>query len=231
MLFSLRTLALAAVLLAPTALEAQRPQPRCAVVPDTILPPSEQQVREADELREALRGILTSHGQPLEGLLMVDVNADRRGRLLFMDADIPDTTRAAITHHVADYLRALPGGAAYQALIRMDAAYPAVVAGKRECAPELTSYSELSEAVSRVQLDHPAARRHRDAPLRQRLVLLLVVSREGHVAYADLVEPSGDDFLDGRAMEIAKILRFDPASLDEVPLDARLRLPLVFTVR
>jgi TonB family protein len=217
-------------LLAPAGLAAQAPD-RCAVVPDSIVPPTEQQVREADEMREGLRGILQRHGQAAEGLLMVDVDSTRRGRLLFMDAEIPDTTRAAVLAHVAEYLQALPGGRGYQALIRMDATYPAVAPGVRRCRPDLLTYGNLNDHVAEVERGHPAAGRHQGNPLQQRMTLLLVVSREGHVAYAEVLDPTGDEYLDRHAVEIAKMLRFDPASLDEVPIDVRLRFPLGFRIR
>ena len=208
----------------------QRPPERCSVVADTVAAPSPQQVREADEMREELRAILRAHGQPEEGLLMVDVDSTRRGRLLFMEADIPDTTRAVILGHVAEYLQALPGDGSYQALVRMDATYPAVAPGVRQCRPEVVSWIEFTDARGEVQLRHPAAGRHRNAPLQQQTVVLLVVTRDGHVAYAEVVGPSGDEYLDANAVEVAKLLRFDPASLDEVPVDVRIRFPVAFRI-
>ena len=208
----------------------QRAPERCTVVPDTAAAPSPQQVREADEMREQLRAILRAHGQAEQGLLMVDVDSTRRGRLLFMEADIPDSTRAVVLAHVADYLQALPGGGSYQALVRMDATYPAVVPGVRQCRPDVVSWAEFTEARSEVQLAHPAAGRHRNAPLQQQALVLLVVTRDGNVAYAEVVGPSGDEYLDANAVEVAKLLRFDPASLDEVPVDVRIRFPVAFRI-
>lgn len=234
-MLSIRRPALA-VVIALSALHAaeaaaqQRAPERCSVVADTVAAPSPQQVREADEMRRELRAILRGHGQPEQGLLMVDVDPTRRGRLLFMEADIPDTTRAAVLAHVAEYLQGLPGGGRYQALVRMDATYPAVVPGVRQCRPEVVSWTEFSDAVGEVQLAHPAAGRHRGAPLRQQAVVLLVVTRDGHVAYAEVVATSGDEYLDTSAVEVAKLLRFDPASLDEVPIDVRIRFPLAFLI-
>lgn len=216
-------------LLGPAALAAQVPD-RCAVVPDSIVPPTEQQVREADEMREELRGILQRHGQATEGLLMADVDSTRRGRLLFMDAVIPDTTRAAVLAHVAEYLEALPGGHGYQALIRMDATYPAVAPGKRRCRPDFDNPGEFQETLGRLMEGHPASGRHVTHPLKYPLVLLLVVSRDGHVAYAEVLNPTGDEHVDTHAVEAAKVLRFLPASLDEVPIDVRLRFPVTVEI-
>lgn len=216
---------------APAALAGQAPPPRCAVVPDTVAAPSPQQVAEADEMREQLRAILRAHGQAEEGLLMVDVDSTHRGRLLFMEAPIPDTTRAALLAHVAEYLRGLPGGQGYQALVRMDATYPAVVPGVRRCRPEMVTYSEFRDLVNGVQIGHPAAGRHPVHPLQQRTVALLVVTRDGTVAHAELVSPTGSEYLDASTLDIVRELRFEPASLDEVPIDVRLRFPITYSIR
>lgn len=226
-----RPLALLALLglLAPAAVAAQAPG-RCAIVPDSILPPTPQQVREADEMREELRGILQRHGQAPEGLLMVDVDSTRRGRLLFMDAVIPDTTRAAVLAHVAEYLETLPGGHGYQALIRMDATYPAVAPGKRRCRPDFDNPGEFHQTLGRLMRGHPASGRHVTHPLTYPLVLLLVVGRDGHVPYAEVLNPTGDEHVDTHAVEAAKVLRFLPASLDEVPIDVRLRFPITVQI-
>jgi TonB family protein len=226
-----RAVLVASLALAPAALAAQAPPPRCAVVPDTVPAPSPQQVREADEMREQLRAILRAHGQPEQGLLMVDVDANRRGRLLFMEADIPDTTRAVLLAHVAGYLGTLAGGQGYQALVRMDATYPAVAPGMRQCRPEMVTYSEYHDLLMGVQVKHPAAGRHGDRPLRQRATVLLVVTRDGAVAHAELIAPTGDEYLDASTVDIVRELRFEPASLDDVPIDVRLRFPVSFSIR
>ncbi len=226
----LRIAALVA-LAAPAVLPGQAPPPRCAAIPDTAAAPSARQIAEADEMREQLRAILRAHALPEQGLLMVDVDSTRQGRLLFMEAAIPDASRAAVLAHVAEYLRGIPGGHRYQALVRMDATYPAMLPGKHHCRPVVADFGRFHELSDRVQDTHPAAGRHVDRPLRQRVVVLLVVSRDGHVAYADVVQATGDEHLDVNAAEIVKQIRFEPASLDNVPIDARIRFTVQFTIR
>lgn len=214
-------------LLLPAALQAQGRE-RCTVVPDTVAGPTPQQVREADEMRGHLRSLLRRQGHEERGLLMVDVDETRSGRLLFMDTELPQAARDEIGRQMQEYLRTLPGGRGYQALVRIDATYPVVAPGRRLCRPDLANPQVLLDGLSEASKEHP------DAAVRPNLgvvVVLLVVTRDGYVAHAEVVRSSGDDFLDARAPTVAAGLRFHPASLDEVPIDTRIRIPLAFSVR
>lgn len=214
----------------PAALRAQVPA-RCSVVPDSVAAPTPQQIAEADSLRERLRAQLREEGLPERGLLMVDVEESRQGRLLFIDADLPEEARARIIGRMQDYLDGLPPGRRYQALVRIDATYPAVAPGRRLCRADLDNPQTMLERIQEVARAHPEAGRHRDRPLELRPVVLVVIAREGHVAYAEVVRSSGDAFVDEHAAAVGMALRFDPAALDEVPIDVRMRVPLVFYVR
>lgn len=211
-------------------LHAQGPTPRCAVIPDTVPGPTEQQVRERTELRDQIQTVLRAHGQPVGGLLMVDVDSTRRGKVLFMEADLPDSTRAAAMSLVANYLATLRAGRAYQALIRIDGEYPAMTPGRTHCRPELANPDTMSSMMQAVLERHPEAGTHAQA-IPKRATLRLVVSRQGHVAYAEVERPTGDAFIDRNLEAIALRLRFRPATLDGQPFDVRFRFNMTFNVR
>lgn len=216
-------------LVLPAALAGQG-RPPCSVLPDTVRGPTPQQVREADEVREHLRSLLRSQGHEERGLLMVDVQETRLGRLLFIDTDLPQATRDQIARQMQEYLEALPGGRGYQALVRIDATYPAVAAGRRLCRPELANPQTMIDLLDEAASAHPDAGRNGEDGVPHRATVLVVVTRDGDVAFAEVVASSGDEFFDARAPAIAAALRFHPASLDEVPIDTRIRIPLYIRV-
>lgn len=225
----LAALAAALALAAPQA-AAQQPGDRCSVIPDTVPGPTEQQIRERNELRDQIQTVLRAHGQHAGGLLMVDVDSTRRGKVLFMDVDLPDSTRQAATSLVATYLGTLRAGRAYQALIRIDGEYPAMSPGRRHCRPELANPDSLTAMMHRVLERHPEAGRHQQAVPR-RATVRMVVTREGDVAYVEVERPTGDPFIDQNVEAIAYRLRFRPATLDGAPFDVRFRFNLTFNVR
>jgi TonB family protein len=214
---------------APQA-RAQQPAERCSVIPDTVPGPTGQQIRERTELRDQIQGVLRAHGREIGGLLMVDVDSTRRGKVLFVDVDLPDSTRRAATSLVAEYLGTLRAGRAYQALVRIDGEYPAMTPGRRHCRPELANPDSLSSMMQAVLERHPEAGRHRDAVAR-RATVRMVVTREGRVAYVEVDRPTGDAFIDQNVEAIAYRLRFRPATLDGTPFDVRFRFNLTFNVR
>lgn len=207
------------------------PPERCTVIPDTVPAPSAQQVRERNELRDQIQGVLRAHGQSVGGLLMVDVDSTRRGKVLFIETQIPDSTRAAAMALVASYLGTLPAGRAYQALIRIDGEYPAMTPGRRHCRPELANADSMSSMMQAVLERHPEKGRHEQQPLVKRVTVRMVVTREGRVAFAEVERPAGDPLIDASAEAIAMRLRFRPATLDGQPFDARFRFNMTFIVR
>ncbi len=54
---------LAALVLAAPHARAQQPPERCSVIPDTVPGPTEQQIRERNELRDQIQTVLRAHGQ------------------------------------------------------------------------------------------------------------------------------------------------------------------------
>jgi len=226
-------LALAAAL--PASLRAQTPrlpdQP-CRVIPDTAAAiPTPQQVRERRELRAALDSIARANGVAAPtGILFVDVDSTRHGKVFFIDSNLTQPASDAATRQVAEYLATLEHGRAYQALVRIDGDYVPPAPGKRSCNPVLANRDTLSALMLRVLDRHPERGRH-DEPVVKRAVVRLVVNREGGVSYAEVVQPTGDPAIDPYLEAIALRLRFLPARLDGVPYDVRFRFNLQFNVR
>lgn len=223
-------LALCFLAAAPAVRAQAAPPARCAAIPDSLPGPTERQIAERNELRDQIQGALRAHGQPVGGLLLVDVDSTRRGKLLFMEASLPDSTRQAAMALVASYLETLHSGRAYQALIRIDGGYPAMTPGRMHCRPELANPDSLSSMMQAVLRRHPENGRHAQAVVK-RAALRMVVTREGRVAYVEVVTPTGDEFLDQNVEAIAMRLRFRPATLDGEPFDVRYRFNLTFNVR
>lgn len=230
----LRTVFIATALaLAVSAAPAvsQTPPARCSAVPADQQGPTERQIAEATELRNRIAGVLHAHGFAPAGLLMVDVDSTWRGKVLFMDAELADSTRQAVVALVADYLKLLRRGQQYQMLVRVDGDYPAITPGRTHCRPELANGSRLSAMMQRIIALHPEYGRHPNEPLIIQAVVRMVVTRDGRVAYAEIDTPSGDTNIDPYLEAIAYELRFRPASLDDAPFDVRFRFTLTFRIR
>jgi TonB family protein len=234
---TLRATALAALLVLAHsgAAHAQTPStPRlpqqCVVLPDTFRGPNPRQVVERRQLRARMDSIARAAGvaEP-RGLLLVDVDSTRRGKVLFLETNLPDPVVQRATVAVQQYLSTLVQGRAYQALIRIDGDYVPMAPGKRHCIPAIANDSERSTMMKNVLDRHPDADRNRE-PITRRVQMRLVVNREGDVSYVDVEQPSGDAFLDPLAPEIARRLRFHPARLDGIPFDARFRYTMTFVI-
>ena len=211
--------------------DTARPRQECKVVPDTAAVPSARQVAERRELRASLDSMARAGGvaQP-KGILFVDVDSTRRGRVLFLESNFPDEVAGRLTRRVGDYLSTLPAGRPYQALVRIDGDYPAMAPGKRHCPPVLANPDSLSAMMRRVLSRHPEAGKRTEVAVK-RAVLRLVVNREGAVSFVDIDQPTGDPFLDLQVEGIAARLRFLPARLDDMPYDTRFRFNMTFRVK
>jgi TonB family protein len=229
-----RAFALVVLLCIPSFAAAQSaaPQSPCRLIPDTAVVPSAQQVQERQALRLELDSVARAAGvaEP-QGILFVDVDSARAGKVLFIDANLPPEAVPVATRYVADYLSTLERGRAYQALIRLDADYVAPAPGKRSCAPVLLNRDELGDLMQRVMDHHPESGRHQSAPVTKRALVRLVVNRSGKVSYVEVVQPTGDPALDSYLEALGASLRFEPARLDDVPYDVRFRFAMTFTLR
>jgi TonB family protein len=228
-------IALAAVVAGSSTLSAQRaattaPREDCAVVPDSVVPPTEAQMRDRADLRNRVAQAFRQAGHPATGLLYVDLDSTRRGTVMFIETDPPAETRDAATQQIAEYLGTVPVGKPYHALLRIEGEYPVIAPGTRHCPPALANKDQLDELGGVMMEQHPMAGRvSRPQPIRASLIL--VIDRTGNVAWAGLERPTGDAFLDERVADFAPILRFVPASVDGVPIDVRTRFNLTLHVR
>jgi len=221
-----RAALLAAAFIAFPVVAAAQAQPGgqgCVIVADTTPVPSAAQVADRQRLRLALDSIARAHGtaQPA-GILYVDVDSMRQGKLFFIDSNLSPEAAQAATARVGRYLTTLESGRAYQALIRIDADYVAPAAGKRSCAPKLQSMQLMVDLIGRMMENHPDRARRAETATK-RAVVRMVVSRDGTVPYAELVQPTGDPYVDPLIQAIMERMRFTPATLDEVPYDVRFR--------
>ena len=228
----------AAVLVHAGAARAQTPNisvraagQHCATVADSIKGPTPGQIAERAKLRDQLVAIGRRNGvtEP-QGLLLVDVDSTRKGKLLFMETNYPAAGVQQVTSAVAEYLRSLPQGRGYQALIRVDGEYPVMRPGRQHCTPILITPQDQMTLTERAVKGHPDHGKLAQAVRRQVLVLL-VSNREGTVPFASVVRSSGDEYLDRAAEEIGRNMRFTPATLDGLPFDARFRFPVSFTIQ
>ena len=231
-------LAGAAVLVLAVAARAQTPNlsvraagQHCTTVADSIKGPTPGQIAERAKLREQIVAIGRRNGvaEP-QGLLMVDVDSTRKGKLLFMESNYPAPGVEQVSAAVAEYLRSLPQGRGYQALIRVDGEYPAILPGRQHCTPVLISPQDQITLTQRAVAGHPESGRLAQ-PVRRHALVLLVSNREGKVSYATVIRSSGDEYLDRAAEEIGRNMRFTPATLDGLPFDARFRFPVSFTIQ
>lgn len=228
-----RAAMLAAAFVAVPALGAAQQQPGgqgCGIVADTAVVPTAGQVADRQKLRLALDSIARAQGtaEPT-GILYVDVDSTRQGKLFFIESNLtPEATQLA-TARVSHFLETLESGRAYQALIRVGADYVAPAPGKRSCAPKLQSLQLMVDLIGRMMEHHPNARSGRE-PVPRRAVIRMVVSRDGTVPYAEVVQGTGDAYVDPLLPEIMQRLRFTPATLDDVPYDVRFRFTIPVSI-
>ncbi len=227
-----RAALLAAALLAfPVAAAAhgQRPPTQsCVVVADTAPVPTPAQIAERQQLRMALDSIARAHGaaEPT-GILYVDVDSERQGKLFFIQSNLSPEGAQAATARVGEYLTSLQAGRAYQALIRLGADYVAPAPGKRSCAP--APESNLGQLLFEMMERHPRARRFTERQKRN-AVLRAVVSLDGTVPYVEVIQPTGDAWVDAQLPATIQRMRFLPATIDGVPYDVRFRFSVQVNV-
>ena len=227
---ALAVLALLAVL-APASARAQTPETGaervCPTVPDTSrLIPTAQQSRERAEMRQALVTVGRRHGvaEP-QGLVFITVDSTRKGRALFLETNLSEAAAREAANELETYLGALEGGRSFQGLVRIGGREAVMAAGKRHCPPVLLNAGEVLEELGRVSELRPPGPRPDSAQLR-RPVLRLVVNRDGGVSHVQVERAHNDPYLDRFIPEVAKMLKFTPATLDGVPFDVRIRYTL-----
>lgn len=215
---------LAALAPAATAQGSVAEARACPVVPDTSrFIPTAQQRRERAEMRDSLLAVARRHATPdPRGLLFVTVDSTRRGRALFLDTNLPAPAVQQATRQIEAYLDALQPGRDYQMLVRVGGEEAVMAAGKRHCPPRLLNRADVQNVLGERLAQRPRGTAPDPRTLKP-ILLRLVVNQEGGVSYVDVDQPSGDPYVDALIPEFAAQLRFDPATLDGIPLDIRLR--------
>jgi TonB family protein len=216
---------------AQAPLASRVPGQRCETVPDSVRGPTPGQLAESRRLRAQLVEIGRRNGvtEP-QGLLLVDVDSTRKGALFFMHSNYPAAGVAQVTAEVNKYMESLPSGRGYQALIRVDGEYPAILPGRQHCLPVLLNSREEDAMKERIAANHPE-RGKLSEPVVRRATVLLVASRDGSVSFASVIRSSGDEYVDRAAEEIGGKLRFGPATLDGIPFDMRFRYTMGFEIQ
>jgi hypothetical protein len=223
----LRILASAAVLvLAAAPVRAQ-----CTWEPDVP--------RRASDAREVLahRAVRAAHRSAIvtaarsagvaEPKGVVIVTADRNGgdaRVQAFDTNFPVALVYPLTPALAEPMKQLPaqGRRRVASLVRLDTVdLPAVRADgkRRECKPILVNRMTFVDELNR----------WREAPggeTRQRAEVGMLVDRDGRVRHAEILAPSGSQQFDDFARRLAASAMMRPASLDGVPKDSWVLLPI-----
>lgn len=98
----------------------------------------------------------------------------------------------------------------------------------RECMPVLQDPQGFAQDLARIQdgLGTDGAGGARPV----RLYLIMLVTRDGDVAYATLKRPSTSRDLDRQVLQLGRRLRFRPAMLENVPVDVWVEQPLDLTM-
>lgn len=92
--------------------------------------------------------------------------------------------------------------------------------------PEMLNRAEVAEALRRAYPDHL-----RDRGVSGRVLVWCTVDVRGRVVEASVARGSGHPELDRAALEVARIIRFRPATNEGAPAEVRVRFPLTFRTR
>jgi TonB family protein len=220
-------LLLAAALLAAAPSQAQR----CTDGGTERLRPADRARLEAerqflDSLQaEVIEGVRRAGFAEPSGLVVIDLG-DRREdpELTTYTAPVVGEAVRGVLRARADRLAAWPGREG-TFFLRLDPAPRP--AGARECAPRLLNEARLvSEARSVLPglSGSDPGMMSRGAP-RVSVNVRMLVDREGQVVHAFLTRQSNRPAINRTILDLARRQRFEPATVDGVPVDAWVHLP------
>ena len=86
----------------------------------------------------------------------------------------------------------------------------------RGCTPRVLNLQEFQQDLQRISARRTA---NPGGPARVTLNIKMLVTRDGEVAYAALARRSADGGVDRAVLEAARRLRFQPAMIEDVPVD------------
>jgi hypothetical protein len=173
----------------------------------------------AEEVRAAARAAGVDRA---EGLLVLHADSLNQTRIVPAEINFPVDVLRQIEPRLQALIAKLPEAPACPLLVRID---PAVQRpGRRERKPEILNQRELSRYLATWVLGD-----RRPAP--SRLVLAGVVTRSGRGIAPEVVQSSGDPELDAFVLELFRMFKFRPASVDGSPVDAWMIIPVATQVR
>jgi TonB family protein len=224
-LLSVRT---TVVLLAAALLAAPAAAQRCPDATSRERPAerarSEAARRFADSLQVDVVAALRQAGlaEPA-GLVVVDVRDRRTGEAevhTFTEPIVGEAVRAELSARAAQ-LATYPGRESTFHL-RLDPG-PTPAPGAAECAPRLLETEQLRRDL--VVLIQRESRFFSPSASREIVHVRMLVDRRGEVVFANLARRGMHPQVDRALLELAQRQRFDPATLDGVPVDVWVELP------
>lgn len=160
-------------------------------------------------------------------VLLVSDERRRQVEAYALDGDLPDSLAAEVGRRALPHLATYPGRGRVAMHLRLDSvATPPAVPGSRRvtCTPHLSNrlliqqrMQAFASSVSHVVTTATSGRAASIGAL---------LSRDGVVLHSEVMESSGDVRMDRFAADLAREMRFLPASMDGVTMDVWVVLPI-----
>jgi TonB family protein len=205
--------------------ELERPTRGRAAVDDSVSRAVNAASRGAIVRAAAAAGVAEPRG-------LVIFTVDESGRDPFVrvfDGNVPDDVLQGLVPEMTGWAKQLrqraPGRRGLHTRLDTLPLPPVRADGKRrECRPELTNRDHIRAGLERWVVQHSGDR----GPRSGAAMLTAFVDRDGRVRHAELARRSGNESFDRFALQLASQLAFRGATLDGVPRDVWVQLPLQF---
>lgn len=192
---------------------------------------SQEVVRNArNALREDLRTAARAAGiaEPV-GLIFVERNERRPGaaRVWSFRSNVPDALSRTVMARNAEPLARL-GGRDRPIHVRVDESAATLDSVTYECRPVLLDPDQLVRALTRIIADSSSfpSRRPGSEMRPATLHLVMLVTQDGYVAHAELKRSTRHRNLERELLQVARRLRFRPATIENVPMDVWVEQPV-----
>lgn len=162
------------------------------------------------------------------GLFLLWLDAARRVPRVHLDgSNVPVEVASAVAERSVPLLATWPGRREVHLTLRLDSlpvAEPVHGVVRVLCRPHLTNREFVQQILQRqvTQNREYVAR----AGNRNVAHLKMLVNRAGQVAYSEIDRSSGDPRIDGMARNVAAAMQFRQGSIDGVPMDLWVVLPI-----
>lgn len=192
---------------------------------------SQEVVRNArNVLREDLRTAARAAGiaEPV-GLIFVERNERRPGaaRVWSFRSNVPDALSRTVMARNAEPLARL-GGRDRPIHVRVDESAATLDSVTYECTPVLLDPDQMVRALTRIIADSSSfpSRRPGSEMRPATLHLVMLVTQDGYVAHAELKRSTRHRNLERELLQVARRLRFRPATIENVPMDVWVEQPV-----